>query len=59
MRDAFWKAFMPGLEYMSRSKPILRVVAHEHAGSMSDHWDGRFEEEEEKLPDREAEEEDQ
>ncbi|KAJ6597923.1 hypothetical protein B0H10DRAFT_2196846 [Mycena sp. CBHHK59/15] len=50
--DAFGKA-------ASRSEAQGRVVAHKDSDSLFDHWDRRFEEEKEEVPDGESEESEQ
>ncbi|KAJ6553795.1 hypothetical protein DFH09DRAFT_1085548 [Mycena vulgaris] len=57
--DAFGKAVVPGSEWASRSEAQGRGVAHKDSGSLFDHWDRRFEEEKEEVPDGESEESEQ
>jgi hypothetical protein len=54
MRDAFRKALVPGLEYALGSKSMFLVVVHEDAITLFDHWDGIFKQETYKVPERQA-----
>jgi hypothetical protein len=59
MGYAFGEAVMPGLEYALRTKAIRLAVAHEDSHSLLDHWDSRFEEEDQEFPHRQAEEDEE
>jgi hypothetical protein len=57
MGNALGKTVVPGPENLLGTKAMLWAVAHKHARSMSDCWDGRFKEKEQEFPDRQPEEE--